>query len=1045
MVAGCDASIMKDVWEIRAREYDQKKQIEQERKEKSALETINKDWQKRMTSKDKYPKRLSKKPKPVDEDAYFGGSKETSTRHTPQAPRPRMAAASKGGTMSMANQKQNNRLRRLMNLAAGQPSSMVWGKAWKFSKPTPTSQEGTAPPSNWGESWKFMTLQPHIEGTPWPQMNGPKPHQDLTQLYEKHLKGVDSQHLQHDMAVPEWGKSWKYTKSDIKMKSETMDAANQEGGSQYSKTRMLMPMDVSEWNESWKSTKPSEGGSISEDKPANGPRNDAKSGSLESWKFYTRPLHTRSNQAYMSEWAGSWKAAMMVSNNNKKGHAGGHTGEGEQQDHLQKVIMFVSREEKYRDLWSSQLCDEGVPSGWDNSWETIKNLSEPDSEAVTVVEKPVEKPKEIEKPVVVAPIKKVETTECGPKIIPQKYNKLMSPLLIPEMPQEWNEAWKSPKSAHKAESVPDASMVLKQRVKSWSESYKSAKVYHNKPSGPEWRESWHSGYKPCDHSVQQPKQEVFSMSLSHTVEKILHRVKDMETTPLATEWTESWKSLKQHKRMETTRTRSHRSRLFREPVAQESPASEWGDSWRASSLTLNQDGDQWQQGWFNIPLARPDRAMDQYHFMVEEVPRNGPIGARGWNTAWRFSRRDLLTDAEQAGPSNNARLPPRGGRSVGDWEESWMTSNIQSRHNRPSMTEWTESWRSSVFHTDRWEEELPKQNWRDKSLDIIPRREKLKMTSAQSRVSRAFDSQLLKDMQYTMYSESWQAAPLQRHHYKPLSVLDKTKSRCFHLKGSKASCEEWRESWQFVCIPLRQQQQAWDGRCFRFSVGDQSVGDQSDMEPEYHAVNYSNNPEPHPVVVNTSTKWGKSWKISNPMPHIEPGSWLNCHNNPSRYDSFWSRGKNVKHPYAELNNAQSLMLKVWLKGWRFLKLDKKPDKALKKAKESSGGLVIMTKRIKTRKHIYSQIDKEKPSERKYVDSHKLAKTQPRPKGNAFMNMPKMEEEEDTGFAKEWEGSWRFSTQPQKKAAVKVCAKAWADSWKFKIGPYPAPAKAAKSK
>lgn len=36
---GCNASIMKNVWEIRGREYSQKLDKEQDRVEKSALET----------------------------------------------------------------------------------------------------------------------------------------------------------------------------------------------------------------------------------------------------------------------------------------------------------------------------------------------------------------------------------------------------------------------------------------------------------------------------------------------------------------------------------------------------------------------------------------------------------------------------------------------------------------------------------------------------------------------------------------------------------------------------------------------------------------------------------------------------------------------------------------------------------------------------------------------------------------------------------------------------------------------------------------------
>lgn len=38
-VVACDASIMKNVWEIRLREYHQKMQLEHERMKKSALPT----------------------------------------------------------------------------------------------------------------------------------------------------------------------------------------------------------------------------------------------------------------------------------------------------------------------------------------------------------------------------------------------------------------------------------------------------------------------------------------------------------------------------------------------------------------------------------------------------------------------------------------------------------------------------------------------------------------------------------------------------------------------------------------------------------------------------------------------------------------------------------------------------------------------------------------------------------------------------------------------------------------------------------------------
>ncbi|KAG7239043.1 hypothetical protein INR49_030243, partial [Caranx melampygus] len=65
-VVGCDASIMKNVWEIRQREYHQKMQLEHERLEKSALPTINKDWANRSTAKLGNYRRVERKTKPAE-------------------------------------------------------------------------------------------------------------------------------------------------------------------------------------------------------------------------------------------------------------------------------------------------------------------------------------------------------------------------------------------------------------------------------------------------------------------------------------------------------------------------------------------------------------------------------------------------------------------------------------------------------------------------------------------------------------------------------------------------------------------------------------------------------------------------------------------------------------------------------------------------------------------------------------------------------------------------------------------------------------------
>ena len=910
-----------------------------------------------MTSNQKYPKRLARKPKPV----------ETSEPVQPYMNR-RMGADTGRGTGYLGSQNQraspvtlsksllkNVKIQRLISLASSQPSGMIWSKSWKFSNSLPKLEEGSTPPPDWGKSWQFMTLQPHIDGKPWTEENGPASHHENCSIWQKPMRMLDSQDCEQILHSPEWGQSWKYRKPESDLKSGTKDKANKEAGLHSSKSRILEmlvesqhhneALSSSEWSESWKSTKPPKAGEAHTNGPTNGPFNepkndlkkDGKSGSqsIECWKFINRQLHVTDNSKQTShnpEWADSWRAAKMVSNSNKKAKSPEYLENGERQDsnHDHQVIISVSRELKYRDLLGAQLCDENKPlSEWEKSWKTTKNLSKPSAEATLKAEEPKEKSMAQNQKVGMS--KENDTNLAGvqqgmrkPTIMSKiaKYRNLMSRLLIDDMPYEWNEAWKFTKPQSSKETVQwsttgmaDDSMVRKQHMTKrsltdWSESWQCARPHsrHAMPSVTEWKESWFSRYKPHarrehwikeaglkDFDKQHPKYEVFNLPKRASAEKMLYHMQDGEKGMGSAEWKESWKSLKHQIHLEGMRT----------------------------------------------------------------------------------------------------------------------------------MTEWTDSWRCAVFHTDMSGQEQPRQNWPDESMEIQPRKEKLQVPRAMTHMSRSFDSQVFKERYpQTQWNESWKAATLQHHHHKTNYVMETDKSSLFHLNNTNPSTPDWKNSWKFVCMHFNQKKESWDKEraMFHSETKSQTLTDyDQDVQPQ---------------MSSRASKWGKPWKMANPMPNVEKGSWIHSHANQSQYVVLWSRSNSMKSLYTSLKETATLRL--WEKSWRFLKIEGKGDSKAGKGKSNgSNGFVIGTQKRKTRKHIYSQIDKEKPAERKWTDCHKITKTQPRPKRGSFMNMPKAVTKEASDFTQQWAESWRFSDQPVKqKTEVTATLSTWGESWKFLIAPYP---------
>ncbi|GLD51792.1 uncharacterized protein AKAME5_000478500 [Lates japonicus] len=269
-VVGCDASIMRNVWEIREREYGLKMQLEHERIEKSALPSINQAWANRMAAKQGNYRRVEKKAKTAETQTDNNLWKSKKPQVPPALPRGagsgplgRQGGQSRGFSSQALNYKDKNgqsknfnRLQLLLSITQTQHSAMVWGKSWKYNKSLPSPTEGGR--SDWGQCWMFDTQQPYSEaGKPW--LNGPNmmdPH-GLHLWKKPDYKRMESDELDLSLPIEEWQMSW--IKSAKNNNEEDTCTVNGENG--Y--FTMLLEthhhneaLSSSEWSESWRAIKP---------------------------------------------------------------------------------------------------------------------------------------------------------------------------------------------------------------------------------------------------------------------------------------------------------------------------------------------------------------------------------------------------------------------------------------------------------------------------------------------------------------------------------------------------------------------------------------------------------------------------------------------------------------------------------------------------------------------------------------------------------------------------------------------------------------------
>lgn len=486
---------------------------------------------------------------------------------------------------------------------------------------------------------------------------------------------------------------------------------------------------------------------------------------------------------------------------------------------------------------------------------------------------------------------------------------------------------------------------------------------------------------PCHDQLKY--NEIYRPNREFTQSKMLH-LKHLEKVLSPSEWRDSWKTLKHKMRMERRRMRPDPSRPFgaSEKGGNMKPtASEWKDSWKFTCQPLRQEPEFWQQGWSTMPQIRVDRARDQNHFAPVELPKNGPTGERSWVESWRFSR-----PRHQSEPGQGRAQTNQGRSSVASHHPE--DSQTHRRYTR-SVSDWQEAWMISEtqFHHDRpsltqWREawkcsvfhvEVPRENGVDVLMEIQPQTEMISLQRVKAKMSRSFDNQMFREKYpEKQWSTSWSAGSLLNHQDRFSGIPGKSMSN------------------------TTQQQ--------------------------------------HVTANGHGSKWGMSFRLANPMPHMEQ-SWVESAPSTCHYTVMWSRGKKINTNFS--NNPATFRL--WASSHQFLQGASAQIKDKTKSKAPIDPRVIITKKTKTRRHLYSNIETEKQSERKWAGCHLLGKTQPRPKkGPVSVKKLKMEDENKDKFFEEWAESWRVFVQPgnglKKQMPVKSLS-GWDASWKFLLPPY----------
>lgn len=874
-----------------------------------------------MTAKKTGYKRAERKAKPSEDQADGDVWKSKQSMAPRVAPRAagsgmlgrtgmqgRGSSTSTPGYKDKKGQSKNfSKLQLLMSIDHTQPSTLVWGKAWKYNKSLSSAESGSTAELDWGQSWMFVTHQPCSEADkPWsdePKLADP---QGFHMWRKSDHKNTDSKYVDVSLPIEDWQSSWNLS-DKIKRESSKNDKTSPKQGffTMLIETQhQNEALSSSEWIDSWQSIKAEDQRDHATPQSENSLRqsgrqdNDKEISSewKESWRLVNHHEGNSFKAPHSPEWTKSWRIAQPVFRPSGNANADDLHNHGEQREPHALTTNHGTSRHHYKDLTLLHNEFQGQ-SQWNNSWQVIKNNSKP-CEDIDKILKAVQPEKDA----------------VSAKLIVEKNQMGLS------------------------------------------------SVENIEP--------------------QQLQHEVIYQTKRETIKSKLLLLAQLQKTLPSSDWKDCWKTIKHRMREERRRLRSDPLKPLTESEKQGATkpnASEWKSSWKYTCQQLNQQPDLWQEGWSTAPPIRRNMQRPPNEFAPEDFPKNGPATEQIWKESWKFSRHQYRSEAGQTKEkvpkgtqhvsSNNLERScdhERRPVSTCDWQDAWRVSESQYHHDKPSLTQWREAWKCSIFHTQHMAEQESKDKWVNGSGEIQPLKNLMSSENAQVKMSHSFDDKMFRQR----YPET-----------------------------------DWSSSWS--ARPLLNSQPSFNGS----SSGGQQQRDLLD-----------------------GSRWGHSFRVANPMPSLER-PWLDSCSNPAHYSVMWLREKKNLTDTKSNSSSSTANVHSWANSHSFLQNAHR--KGLKsKSRESTDPKVIFQKKIKTKKSLYSDFEKQKQSDRKWAGCHLLGKTQPHPKKGLASAKKPGAVTEDT-FFKDWVESWRFLVQPDtlKKQVSFKSLSGWNESWKLLIPPY----------
>lgn len=829
-VLACGASIMKDVWEIRLREYRQKRQMEEERIRRSALERINQDWHARMTSKIKTLKRLERKAKLPEEPTLDAQKAKKTHLGRPQ------------GFQSSRIQKQADtakttkasKLALLRHLNESCPGLMVWAKSWKFSQPLPKPEENPCV-VNWGQSWKFLNLQPNTENKPWCDLGFDANNNISTNdvfLWEKLSKSLNSEWIQPDLVTAEWEKSWKFTQKARKPNEDTSNCANEI----EEKCNELWGDSAPEWQESWKSTKHVKEAEIRMDiQPSANEEKQSECPWDNSWMYFKKQLHISDNSA----WKESWRLAKTTSRPESKSVQFQAAVPEEMHHDICNMIMNMSREMTHTILFGER---DPQPSEWEKSWKTIKNQSEYKEEinkAEVEVKVETQKPDNSKQQA-----ERVKFDILALPKIQKKQEMLHSPKEI-----DWNDSWKMLKR-HCGEERGfwnprrPLQQLPTQTLNEWTDSWRFTNLTLNQDAGL-WEQEWSTNTQP----------------------RPIRRVQENEDFPHngpagVRVWSESWRSTRRQHLAERQGASASTQPICRHAYARS--VADWDQSWKSSTHKHHDRPSMtdWADSW---RFSNSEDLQPEYSWFEKSMEIKGRIcrasnafrrhmDSQDWNDSWRVKKTvDGLAHLMK--------------NEVLDWDNSWMFSstgfyqrqgevysNFQTDVRSNAMlksvqmecsSEWGRSWKMS-------NPQPPKNiaSWVD-AKSFNAQNNALMLWSKHKHINY-LPSALVNDLQLNIWSKSWRFVKMDANSNLRGESVKTTKSptvMCLNIDQQKPQEKRWSDACQIAKMQTKRSK---------------SSHNEDEHEHEMFA------------------EWTESWKLSNNLKSHDPamvsvslGNWRN--------------------------------------------------------------------------------------------------------------------------------------------------------------------------